>query len=235
MGINDAIAKIEERILAACARSGRDRAGVRLMGVTKFHQRPLVEEAWNAGLRLFGESRVQEATAKFSDFQKDFPGTELHLIGALQRNKVKSAAPLFDCIESVDRDELIDALGALSGVPSPRREPLSILLELNAGEISKGGYAGEDSLFRGVERTLAFPRLKIRGLMTMAPFTDDKAAIRKAFRNLRLVRDKLKARFPEEDWSILSMGMSGDFEIAIEEGSTLIRIGTALFGERVTP
>jgi pyridoxal phosphate enzyme (YggS family) len=199
------------------------------MGVSKFHRRERVEEAWNAGLTLFGENRVQEASEKFEGFAQSHPGTELHLIGSLQRNKAKTAVSLFDGIESVDRDELIVSLGKLS---VGRGLPLDILFELNAGEASKSGYPDENSLFRAAETALAFPSLAIRGLMTMAPFTDDAGVIRRAFRSLAKVRDRLQSAFPECDWSCLSMGMSGDYEIAIEEGSTLIRIGTAIFGER---
>jgi pyridoxal phosphate enzyme (YggS family) len=202
------------------------------MGVSKFHSREQVEEAWNAGITLFGENRVQEASEKFKDkagFAQDHPGAELHLIGSLQRNKAKAAVSLFDCVESVDRDELIFSLGKLS---ADRGGPLDILFELNAGEASKSGYPDEDSLFRAAETIRTVPSLTIRGLMTMAPFTDDTAAIRRAFRSLARARDRLQARFPECDWSCLSMGMSGDYEIAVEEGSTLVRIGTAIFGER---
>jgi pyridoxal phosphate enzyme (YggS family) len=214
---------------AACERSGRKPEEVRLMGVSKFHSRERVEEAWNAGLTLFGENRVREAAEKFEGFAGGHPGAELHLIGSLQRNKAKTAAALFDWIESVDRDELIVTLGKTGAA---RDVPLSILFELNSGEASKSGYPGEDALFRAAETALAFPSLRIRGLMTMAPFTDDRALIRRAFRSLAKARDRLQARFPECGWSCLSMGMSGDYETAIEEGSTLIRIGTAIFGER---
>jgi pyridoxal phosphate enzyme (YggS family) len=199
------------------------------MGVSKFHSREKVEEAWNAGLTLFGENRVQEASGKFEGFAQSHPGAELHLIGSLQRNKAKTAVSLFDCVESVDRDDLLVSLGNLGAV---RDIPLSILFELNSGEASKSGYPDEDSLFQAAEKALAFPSLTIRGLMTMAPLTDDSAEIRRAFRSLARARDRLQSRFPECDWSCLSMGMSGDYEIAIEEGSTLVRIGTAIFGER---
>jgi pyridoxal phosphate enzyme (YggS family) len=214
---------------AACERSGRQAEEVRLMGVSKFHSRERVEDAWNAGLTLFGENRVQEASEKFEGFAGSHPGAELHLIGSLQRNKAKTAVPLFDWVESVDRDELILGLGKLSAV---RAAPLSILFELHSGEASKSGYPDEDGLFRAAETALAFPSLTIRGLMTMAPFTEDTSLIRRAFRSLVKARDRLRSRFPECDWSCLSMGMSGDYEIAIEEGSTLVRIGTAIFGER---
>jgi pyridoxal phosphate enzyme (YggS family) len=229
MGIAEAVTEIQERIYRACVRSGRKPEELRLMGVSKFHGSPLLEEAWNAGIRLFGESRVQEAARKFPDFKEAHPGTELHLIGPLQRNKARIAAGLFDAIQSVDRDELIAELGSLT---QGRENPLMILLEYHTAEDSKSGYPHEDSLFRAAELALEFPGLAPGGLMTMAPFTADETRVRASFRAMVAARDKLAVRFPCCDWSCLSMGMSGDFEIAIEEGSTLIRIGTAIFGER---
>jgi pyridoxal phosphate enzyme (YggS family) len=199
------------------------------MGVSKFHGLPEIEDAWNTGLRLFGENRVQEAAEKFSVFKARHPETELHLIGSLQRNKAKTAVSLFDAIDSVDREALIDELGALS---NGRETALPILLELHTAEDSKSGFPNLDSLYRAAERVYAFPGLALGGLMTLAPFTSDERLIRASFRALLEARDKLAARFPDYDWSCLSMGMSNDFEIAIEEGATLIRIGTALFGER---
>jgi pyridoxal phosphate enzyme (YggS family) len=226
--IADAIKRVEERIAAAARRAGRDLGEIRLMGVSKLQEPSAIEEAWAGGIRLFGENRVQEAARKFSGFKGLHPETELHMIGSLQRNKAKTAASLFDCIESVDRDELIAELGKfrVSG-----EKPLEILLELHTGEDSKAGYPDEDSLFRAAEKALALPSLALKGLMTMAPFTGDASQIRASFRALVGARDKLRARFPECGWSCLSMGMSNDFEIAVEEGSTLLRIGTALFQE----
>ena len=245
------VVQVEERIEAACRRSGRKRREVQLMGVTKFHPLESVEAAWKAGIKLFGENRIQEAVPKFSRFWDGLPGGRedqnrddgagLHLIGSLQRNKAKTAAAFFDCIQSVDRDSLIDTLGALT---DGRKSPLMILLEYHTGEESKAGFPDRDSLFRAAERTLSFPGLMPAGLMTMAPFTDEKKAIRSSFRELAAARDELEKRFPSASpvsglaprgvgiWSCLSMGMTNDFEIAIEEGSTLIRIGTAIFGER---
>ncbi|MDR0708621.1 MAG: YggS family pyridoxal phosphate enzyme [Spirochaetaceae bacterium] len=265
--IASAVAAVRERIDAACARSGRKTDEVRLMGVSKFHPLEAVEAAWKAGLTLFGESRVQEAAGKFSGgagavFRESHPEMELHMIGSLQRNKAKTAVSLFDCVQSVDRDELITELGKhasarvkggnasirvnggdasarVKGGDASIREaqgfaPLGVLLELNAGEESKSGYLGEDALLRGAEKLLAIPGLVARGLMIMAPLTGDTAAIRRAFRSLTALQARLRSRFPEGDWSCLSMGMSGDFETAIEEGSTLVRIGTAIFGKRGT-
>ena len=241
--VNDITAKlrqIEEKMEAACARSGRKRQDVKLMGVTKFHPLEEIESACGAGLSLFGESRVQEAREKFSKFWERHPrdGTvELHLIGSLQRNKAKAAVTLFDCIQSVDRDSIIDELGALT---AERESPLMIMLEYHTGEETKSGFPDLDSLFRAAERTFSFPGLRPVGLMTMAPFTDDNDVIRKSFKKLFSAGEELEKRFPSKGiissgyWSCLSMGMTNDFEIAIEEGSTLIRIGTAIFGERVT-
>ena len=217
---------LEEKIEEACLRSGRRRDEVRLMGVSKFMSLEVVKQAYNGGLRLFGESRVQEGMEKFASFRE--AGLELHFVGPLQRNKAKKAAAFFDCIQSVDRDSLIDELGALT---RERQNPLMVLLEYHTAEDTKTGFKGHDSLFRAAEKLLSFPGLLPSGLMTMAPFTGEEAAIRSSFRRLFEAGAELKKRFPEASWSCLSMGMTGDFQIAIEEGSTLIRIGSAIFGE----
>ena len=230
--IDTKLKQIEEKIEAACLRVGRKRQEISLMGVTKFHGLEAVEAAWKAGIKLFGENRVQEAKEKFSGFWENHGrnSAELHLIGSLQRNKAKIAASFFDCIQSVDRVSLINELGALT---EGRENPLMVLLEYHTGEETKAGFPDFDSLFIAAEKVLSFPGLKPAGLMTMAPFTGDKAAIRSSFRELARARDELEKRF-KGYWSCLSMGMTGDFEIAIEEGSTLLRIGTAIFGERIT-
>jgi pyridoxal phosphate enzyme (YggS family) len=234
--IAGALARLEDRIAAACLRCGRKREEVALMGVSKFHPLEAVEEARKAGLSLFGENRVKEGMEKFAAFREKHPEdpVELHLIGSLQRNKAKSAASFFDCLQSVDRESLIDELGRLCSPEDlilKREKPLMILLELHTGEESKAGFPGLDGLFRGAEKALSWPGLKPAGLMTMAPFTADTGAIRASFRALAKARGELEKRFGPI-WSCLSMGMTGDFETAIEEGSTLIRIGTAIFGER---
>ena len=230
--IDTRLIQIEERIEKACKSAGRKRNEIRLMGVTKFHSLEAVEKAFKAGLRLFGENRVQEGKEKFSHFWEthDRGSAELHLIGSLQRNKAKIAVSCFDCIQSADRESLIRELGALT---EGRESPLMLLLEYHTGEATKTGFPDKDSLFRAAEQVLSFPGLRPAGLMTMAPFTEDKAAIRSSFRELVRARDELEKRF-KGFWSCLSMGMTGDFEIAIEEGSTLLRIGTAIFGERQT-
>ena len=237
--IKKRVEMIEERIELACLRSGRKREEIRLMGVTKFHPLEVVETAFKAGIKLFGESRVQEGIGKFSAFWETHPREdggdrlELHLIGSLQRNKARKAAEFFDCIQSVDRQSLLDELGALT---TGRKCPLMVMLEYHTGEESKTGFPDLDSLLKAAEKTLSFPGLHPIGLMTMAPFTKDKKELRFSFRKLTAARDELVKQFNFEkgSWSCLSMGMTNDFEIAIEEGSTLIRLGTAIFGERST-
>jgi pyridoxal phosphate enzyme (YggS family) len=227
MTIGEAVQELRERVEKAAIRSGRDPGAITLMGVSKFHGIEAVEAAYAGGVRVFGESRVQEAREKFPAFLAAHPELELHLIGTLQRNKAKAAASLFSCVQSVDRDELVEALGRAA---VERGEALRVLLELHTAEDSKSGYPDLDALIRGAEKVRSSPGLLFRGLMTMAPFTGDTKAIRASFRTLYGAGEKLKTL--GFDAPVLSMGMSGDFEIAIEEGSTLLRIGTLIFGER---
>ena len=224
MTIKERMESIKERMEKAAVNSGRNPSDIRLMGISKFHDAGVVEAAIKEGLFLFGESRVQEAEKKFPVLRESYPQLELHMVGHLQRNKVKTAIKLFDGIQSLDRDEVITALGKTAAA-------CKVLLEMHTGEESKAGYPDTDSLSRAAELVLSFPQLKLSGLMTMAPFTRDNAEIRRSFKKLVIARDLLQRRFPNADFFCLSMGMTNDFEIAIEEGSTLIRIGTALFGE----
>jgi pyridoxal phosphate enzyme (YggS family) len=236
MSVTENLARVKEEIAETCLRCGRSADEVTLMAVSKFHPIESITEAYNAGQRLFGESHVQETERKFlptgaAPWRDDHPGALIHMIGPLQRNKTKKTTALFDGIQSVDRLEIIDELTRYAG---SRESPLVVLLEWNAGEEQKSGFPDVDSLAAGVERILKTDKsgLVIRGLMTMAPFTDDDKPIHAAFHGLVKARDFLATRFPEVDFSTLSMGMSGDFKIAIEEGSTMVRIGTAIFGER---
>ena len=233
--LGDRVSSLGEKINAACLRSGRDPKEISLMAVSKFQNLSAVEEAWKAGIRLFGESRVQEGIDKFACFRQKYGGSEIHFVGNLQRNKAKKAVEFFDCIQSVDRESLIDELGALT---LGRERPLMILFEYHTGEESKAGFPDLDGLYRAAERVFSFPSLMPLGLMTIAPFSTDEQVIRNAFRSCRLAAEELRKRFPEklfpleQAWPCISMGMSGDFEIAIEEGSTLLRIGTTIFGVR---
>jgi len=228
MSIAENIAGIQERIQKACDASGRKREEITLMAVSKFVPAAEIEQAYKAGIRCFGESRVKEAVEKFDVLREKLPGTQLHLIGSLQRNKAKSAAGFFDCIQSVDRQELISELVK----HAPQEMPLSVLLELHTGEESKSGFESLDALCLAAEQILGSASLKPRGLMTMAPFTKDAQEIRRSFRQLVKAQKELERRFPPAgNWACLSMGMSNDFEIAIEEGSTMPRIGSLIFKE----
>jgi PLP dependent protein len=216
---------VQDRIHAACQRVGRDPSSVTLLAVSKGQPADRVEEAARAGVTLFGENKVQEARAKISLC----PGhLRWHLIGHLQTNKCRDAAQLFGWIQSVDSLRLAVELSKWAERLAKR---LSILLEVNvAGESSKFGYRPE-ALLAEFTQVNALPRLEIQGLMTMAPWTHEPEKVRPVFRRLRELKSRcegiLGAPLPE-----LSMGMSGDFEVAIEEGATLVRLGTALFGER---
>ena len=219
------MAKLEERIQKTCDYARRKRDEITLMGVSKFVPVNLIDEAYRSGIRCFGESRVKEAEEKLNAFKSGHSDARFHLIGSLQRNKAKQAALFFDCIQSADRDEIIVELAKHS---PQRKEPLEIMLELHTGEETKNGFQNIDALFKAAELVLGSEKLKLTGLMTMAPFTADTALIRSSFRQLASARDDIEKRFPGNALC-LSMGMSNDFEIAIEEGSTLLRIGSAIF------
>jgi PLP dependent protein len=224
-----ALEEVRGRIEAAARRSGRDPSSVRLMAVTKGFPRDVVVEAVARGLSLFGENRVQEAEGKFLDAPE---ALELHLIGHLQRNKARTASGLFACVQSIDKVETAVALDTRC---EERGRTMDILLELNtSGEGSKSGFLSRDDLLAGLEAISRLAHLRVRGLMTVGPMTENKAAVRSSFAALRSLFDELRAR-GLSGLDTLSMGMSGDFEIAIEEGSTLVRLGTALFGSRVRP
>lgn len=233
MSVAENIAKLEERIQRACDSAGRKREEITLMGVSKFESVDSARAAFLAGIRCFGESRVKEAIDKFEakpgggfSFREE---CQLHLIGSLQRNKAKAAALFFDCAQSVDRDDIIFELAKYASL---REEPLMVLLELHTGEETKSGFASIDGLLRAAELVMGEASLKPAGLMTMAPYTKDIDLIRSSFRRLVKARNELEKRFPpKENWSCLSMGMSNDFETAIEEGSSMLRIGSLIFKE----
>ena len=227
----DRFAAIEERIEDACRRAGRPREEVRLMAVSKAHPAEAILEAVEAGVTLFGENRVQEFERKRPELADIADGIEVHLIGHLQSNKSSKAAEIFSAIETLDSlrlaERLNDAAGKLNRV-------LPALLEIKLSpEATKSGLdpAGHD-LDQLLDRVPDLAHLQVCGLMTVPPFDDNPETARRCFRELRQLRDELASRHPVLDLSQLSMGMSGDFEIAIEEGSTMVRIGTALFGAR---
>ena len=222
---------IKSRIAAAEKKSGRPQGSVKLMAVSKFHPAEAVSQAFEAGQLLFGENRVQEAAEKFPPLIAEAPEIEVHMIGQLQSNKVKKAVTFASCIQSVDR---LDLLEEIEKQTAKLDRSIKILFEYHTGEDSKSGFTSERELINSIEACAKgdFPHIIPCGFMTMAPFTDDEKLIRKSFITLRELSEKLKPQFPELPLTELSMGMSRDFEIAIEEGSSLVRVGTAIFGER---
>lgn len=225
--IEKTVKEIVQRIDSAALKAGRSGEEIKLMAVTKTKSREDVETAYKAGLRLFGENRVQEACEKYTDFYAD---AELHLIGHLQSNKAKQAAEIADCVQSIDK---LKTARELEKRCAAIEKQMDIFIEFNtSGEESKSGYLSKDRLFADIEQIAGFPHLKVKGFMTIGPFTSDTAAIRRAFALLRSVYEESRSRFPELPIQELSMGMTSDYEIAVEEGSTMVRIGTALFGSR---
>lgn len=243
--IANKVAAVAARVDAAARRAGRAPAEVTLIAVTKTHAPAVIAQAIAAGVVHLGENRVQEALPKMAELASEQQRLHWHLIGHLQRNKARQAAPQFDMIHSLDSLRLAETLNRQRHETAPAALPLPVLLQVNvSGEASKEGFdlpgglenqAQLPAFLHAVEPLLDLPHLQVQGLMTIAPFTPDPATVRTVFRRLRLLRDWLAARLPAADWRHLSMGMSDDFELAIEEGATLIRIGRALFGARPAP
>jgi pyridoxal phosphate enzyme (YggS family) len=231
MGISENIAHIHERIAAAAYRAGRDPHTIALMAVTKTFPSERIREAYDAGLRLFGENRVQEFAGKAESLQ-DLRDAEWHMIGHLQTNKAAKAAELFSAVDSVDSLRLAQKLNSAA---QELGKKLSVLIEINVGgESAKSGVApGSKELDELLQGAAQLEHLEFRGLMTVPPFTDDPQQARPYFQKLRQLRDQINVRkLPKINVNVLSMGMSHDFEVAIEEGSTCVRLGTAIFGER---
>ncbi|WP_027727583.1 YggS family pyridoxal phosphate-dependent enzyme [Treponema sp. C6A8] len=222
---------INDKIRDAEKRAGRPEGSVKLMAVSKFHPSEDVLSAIEAGQFLFGENRVQEAFEKFPPIIEAHPDTELHMIGVLQSNKVKNAVKVGSCIESVDRLSLLDEIEKQCAKIDKK---IKVLFEFHTGEESKSGFESQEELEEALTaiKDGKYPHVIPSGFMTMAPFTEDKNRVRKSFVMLRELAQRMKEKYPDFEMNELSMGMSGDFEIAIEEGSTLVRVGTAIFGER---
>lgn len=222
--IRNRAAEIQRRIHDAATARGRTGADVTLVAVTKTVGRAAVDAAYAAGLRAFGENRVPDARAKFAEALP--PDSRLHLIGQLQTNKASHAVDLFDVVESVDRPSLI---AELEKQGQRRARVLSVLLQVNvAGEEQKAGCAVED-VDALVAQILATQHLHLDGLMTIAPLVDDPEEARPVFVALRELRDRLSRERPDLTLGVLSMGMSNDFEVAVQEGATHVRVGRALF------
>jgi PLP dependent protein len=223
-------ATILENVAKAAQRSGRDPASVSLMAVTKGQSAETVANAARAGLTLFGENRVQEGVAKIESLRASWPDLEWRLIGPLQTNKARTALQWFRVFESLDRERLATRLESLLAAQEPA-PVLPVLLEINVGnEPSKSGALSGDAP-RLLEAALGCPHLSVRGLMAVPPFDEDPEASRLHFRALARLRAELSTRFALP-LSELSMGMSHDYAVAVEEGATEIRVGTALFGPR---
>ena len=225
------IEDILEKISLACDKSARKSTDVNLMAVSKFHPVEEILQAYDCGLKLYGENRVQEASSKFSKILQIKPDVDLHLIGSLQRNKVKNIIPICSCIQSLDRIELAQEIQKQCEKIGKK---INVLFEIHTGEDSKSGYQNIDDVKKTLDYILSLENsfLVPTGFMTMAPFTNNESEIRNSFVTLRNLRDKIQSEYSDFNFSELSMGMSQDYQFAIEEGSTLVRIGTAIFGER---
>lgn len=227
MSFAENLSSIQQRIRAACARSGRDESSVTLLAVSKTHPPETIRAAVESGQLLFGENKIQEAKAKIPLC----PGrARWHFIGHLQSNKVRDAVELFELIQGVDSLSIAREISKRAGQAS---RTMPILVEVNvAGEGSKFGYS-PDKLTAELAELNALPRIEIHGLMAIPPFTPVPEKARPYFKRLRELKQQceqiLGAPLPQ-----LSMGMSGDFEVAIEEGATIVRVGTALFGQRMS-
>jgi len=219
MTIEQNVRNLQQRIARSCERAGRSPEEVTPVAVSKTVDVSAIEAAFNAGIRDFGESRVQEAKPKIEQLHKLKPGIAWHMLGHLQTNKAKTAADIFDIIHSVDSLKLA---GTLNDCTQKR---LPILIQVNvSAEITKSGFALSE-VNEAIRQIGRLPNIEVQGLMTIAPWVDNAEEVRPIFRQMRQLRDSLGLRH-------LSMGMSDDFEVAIEEGATLLRIGRAIFGER---
>lgn len=235
------LARIQERIREAALRSGREPEEITLVAVTKTFSADVVLEAYEAGVRHFGENRAREGISKIAAIEPYVSGSSptWHMIGHIQSRKARRVVEHYDYVHSVDRLKIARRLNSYADEAG---RVLPVLLECNiSGEGSKYGFAlenweadqeGRQAFLANVEEILSMPGLDVRGLMTMPPYTDDPEEVRPLFASLRTLRDVLRERFPAADWGQLSMGMTSDFEVAIEEGATMVRIGRAIFGAR---
>jgi len=232
-GLEANLRSVQERITAAAARAGRDPAGITLVAVTKSRSPVVVRAAYELGLRCFGENRVEEAETKVPELPAEIAW---HMIGHIQSRKANRVAQIFEMVHSVDSVKLARRLDAAC---EDRPRPLPILLECNvSGEEAKYGFQVDRwdrddvqrrALWAAIEEIVPLPNLQLQGLMTMAPIVAEPEQARPVFRRLRRLRDELAAAFVQVGWCQLSMGMTDDFDVAVEEGATLIRVGRAIF------
>jgi hypothetical protein len=226
MSLKDTIKSIRSKIESAQKRGGFSHP-VQLIAVTKTHPFSLIKECSDAGITAIGENRIQEASKKFASFDS-MPDLSRRFIGHLQSNKVNKCLELFDTIDSVDSVKL---LKRISNTALQQERTIHVLLEINtSGETQKHGFLPDQ--LDEISECFNLPSISIEGLMTVGPFTADKEKIRDSFKQLRALRKRINQSVIQSDMLELSMGMSGDYEIAVEEGSTMIRLGTALFGKR---
>lgn len=231
MSLKERLTELSAELAELATEAGRSPEEIKLIAVSKTHPSELIAEAFQAGQVCFGENRVQEASEKIERLQN--PGIEWHLIGHLQKNKARFCPGRFDWIHSVDSQELLELLEKQCALQS---QPIQILLQANLSqENSKSGVSDYNNLCRLLEKAQDCQWLSCRGLMTMAAATDDANEIRRTFAQLRTWLEKLRNEFTLTTFTELSMGMSSDYRIAIAEGATMIRLGTALFGERAKP
>jgi pyridoxal phosphate enzyme (YggS family) len=221
--------QVNEKILNAADRSGRSAVSIRVVVVTKTWSPDVIRMAAELGVRDFGENRIQEALTKIDLVNRDFSELKWHMIGHLQSNKARRAVEKFDVIQSVDR---LKIARKISAVLVEMQRQMDILLEINiSGEAAKFGIS-PDHVVDVAAAVRNLPNLNLRGLMTVGPLTADTGKIRSAFQKMRKFYDFLKTEFSDKKIDILSMGMSDDYEIAIDEGSTMVRLGRAIFGNR---
>ncbi len=231
MSVAENIAHVRERISSAARRSGRNPDEIALMAVSKTVQPDLIHEAYNSGIRQFGESRVQEFAAK-AEALTHLNDVDWHMIGHLQTNKASNAVKLFTSVDSVDSLRLAEKLNSEA---EKLGKDLLVLIEINiVGEPEKKGLIRDsEEMGELLHSASGFEHLKFQGLMMVPPFSQDPERTRPYFRKLRELSERITAKdIPSLNLSVLSMGMSHDFEVAIEEGSTCVRVGTAIFGER---
>lgn len=225
--LKDRLEEVEERIQEACRRAGRDRSEVTLIAVSKTKPAEVLKEAYDLGIRVFGENKVQELTEKYEVLPKDI---RWHMIGHLQTNKVKYIADKVELIHSVDSLKLAETIEKEA---AKRNRTIDILVEVNvAEEKSKFGLKMEE-VIPFIEKVAGFSHINVRGLMTIAPFVENPEKNRSVFADLRkLSVDITEKNIDNVNVSILSMGMTNDYEVAIEEGATMVRVGTGIFGAR---